>query len=190
MKKTLKLKRLEASPVPPMMPQGEAQPAKPKKDSSVVEKITAAAKASGMSVRKGPTTRQATITPPVMSKPGDSVVGKMVERFVGKRKPLKLQKKAGTAGLNHSGVDEGDTVSTKVQNQMKAKRARMAASDKGGDLDLTPKTPLFPAQKMPAVEKAARSIEQRTAAKLKRHSQQITRGTRAANPNPFKKKSP
>lgn len=36
---------------------------------------------------------------------------------------------------------------------------------------------------------AAKTIAQRTDAKLKRMSQQITRGTPAANPSPFKKKS-
>ena len=112
---------------------------KPKKDSSVVEKITAAAKPFG-GVRRGPTTRDATI-----KGKSDSVVGTMVERFMGKKKPLVLQKKVA-----------------------------------GTDMPI-PRPDL---SKLPS---AAKTVAQRTDTKLKRMSQQITRGTRAANPSPFKK---
>jgi hypothetical protein len=128
------------------------------REKAIAKKVTDAAKPFG-GLRPGGVTRDATLKPkpalPAQASPtaakaravggaASSSIGTMVERFIGKKKPLVLAKK----------------------------------SDPLPKPDISKLAP------------AAKTIAARTDTKLKRMSQQITRGTRAANPNPFKKKSP
>lgn len=71
-----------------------------------------------------------------------------------------------------------DTASTKKPLVLKQKVEASPASTGGDSAAAVAK---------PAVDKAAKTIEQRTKSKLARMSSAITAGTRAANPNPFKK---
>ena len=59
----------------------------------------------------------------------------------GKEVEMPKARKPGTAGLNHSGVNEGDTLSTKDQKKTSQLRAKLErqSGDTGGDLNLTPK---------------------------------------------------
>jgi hypothetical protein len=68
-----------------------------------------------------------------------------------------------------------------------AKEVTDSFSKKKLPLVLEKKSAPLPKPDLSAVAPAAKTIAARTDAKLKRMSQQITRGTRAANPNPFKR---
>ena len=50
--------------------------------------------------------------------------------------PEPKPQKPGTAGINHSGVDEGDSLSTREQSRVRALQKKLAAGDRGGDLNL------------------------------------------------------